>query len=100
MIGNWYKYGIRASISIEKNLEIFSFFESLGYDRGNLKGKAAGYEIYAIGDDNRIHCITSVSCNIIFETLEDTKNFLIILKFILCQKNIMLFVLEKILKMQ
>lgn len=75
MIGNWYKYGIRASISIEKNLEIFSFFESLGYDRGNLKGKAAGYEIYAIGDDNRIHCITSVLCNIIFETLEDAKKF-------------------------
>lgn len=77
-----YKFGIRASKYQDKNREIISFIESLGYENKlELTGcliDPPSDTVYAAGFDcdSKIHCTADKYCSVVYDSLERAKEYL------------------------
>ena len=78
---NMYKFGIRASANEpEKNKEIISFFEKLGYyNLSKLDGNVGTFydAVYAVGDSsNNIHCCVDPMVELLFDNVEEAEKYI------------------------
>ena len=78
---NMYKFGIKALANEpEKNKEIISFFERLGYyNLSKLDGNVGTFydAVYAVGDSsNKIHCCVDPMVELLFDNVEEAEKYI------------------------
>ena len=76
-----YKFGIKALANEpEKNKEIISFFERLGYyNFSELDGNVGTFydAVYAVGDSsNKIHCCVDPMVELLFDNVEEAEKYI------------------------